>query len=159
MLIKKIKIICFDFDGVFTDNKVLIDENGKESVTCSRFDGIGLRLLDDLNIKSYIISTEPNNVVHERAKKLKIECFNNCKDKVKKIKEIIRKLDLTLSEVCFVGNDINDILALKAVGLPIIVNDAHNDLLNQKFYSTSTNGGQGVVREICDHFYKSNDAS
>jgi 3-deoxy-D-manno-octulosonate 8-phosphate phosphatase KdsC-like HAD superfamily phosphatase len=68
-----ITIIFFDFDGVFTDNMVFVDQNGIESVKCNRSDGLGIQKLSEIGIMSMIISTETNNVVNARAKKLKIE--------------------------------------------------------------------------------------
>ena len=153
--IKKIKLVAFDFDGVFTDNMVYVQENGLESVRCSRSDGMGLKKLATLNIDTCIISTEKNPVVLVRSKKLGISCEYNCNDKKAKLAEIINEKGITLDEVAFVGNDINDVSCLKIVGLPIVVNDAHPDVMRFADLVTKAKGGHGAVREICDLIEKS----
>ncbi len=151
-LIRQIKLVVFDFDGVFTDNTVYVSEDGKESVRCWRSDGIGLRKLDKLGIASAIISTEANNVVVERSKKLRIRCIHNCSDKLKALNELAEELNVKLSEITFVGNDINDNSVLREVALPIVVADAHEDVVPLARLKTSRKGGYGAVREICDLF-------
>lgn len=151
-LIRRIKLVVFDFDGVFTDNTVYVSEDGKESVRCWRSDGIGLRKLDKLGIASAIISTEANSVVVERSKKLRIRCIHNCSDKLKTLNELADELNVKLSEIAFVGNDINDSSVLGEVALPIVVADAHEDVVHLARLKTSRAGGYGAVREICDLF-------
>ena len=151
-LIKKIRLIAFDFDGVFTDNKVFVFQDGTEAVACYRGDGIGLNKLKEMDIHIRIISSEVNQVVLKRAEKLNIEAINNINDKKSALVKIIEKLKITKDQVAFVGNDINDLKCMNFVGLPITVNDAHPDILNHALYKTSKNGGAGAVREICDLF-------
>jgi YrbI family 3-deoxy-D-manno-octulosonate 8-phosphate phosphatase len=153
-IIKSIRLIIFDFDGVFTDNAVYVDQNGVESVRCNRSDGIGLSKLRRLKIHQYIISTESNHVVQARAKKLNIPCKNNCDDKKKELDSLIKSLGISLSQVAFVGNDINDRECMQCVGFPVVVKDAHPDVLKYGKYVTKTNGGYGAVREVCDMFEK-----
>ena len=151
-LIKKIRLIAFDFDGVFTDNKVFVFQDGTEAVACYRGDGIGLNKLKEMDIHIRIISSEVNQVVLKRAEKLNIEAINNVSDKKSALVKVIEKLKITKDQVAFVGNDINDLKCMNFVGLPITVNDAHPDILNHALYKTSNNGGAGAVREICDLF-------
>jgi YrbI family 3-deoxy-D-manno-octulosonate 8-phosphate phosphatase len=136
--IRKIRLVAFDFDGVFTDNKVYVFEDGSEAVRCTRADGIGLQKLIKYNIETVIISSEKNPCVSMRSKKLGIK--------------IIQKLGISLNQVAFVGNDINDLPCLTCVGLPIIVQDAHRDVISCAKYRTKSRGGHGAVREICDLF-------
>lgn len=150
--IRRIRLIAFDFDGVFTDNMVYIMQDGSEAVRCFRSDGIGLKKLKPLGIETVIVSTESNPVVSARAQKLKIRCFQDCEDKGQKLKEIAEELGISLDEVAFVGNDINDQPCLASVGLPIVVQDAHPDVCSLARYRTSALGGYGAVREICDLF-------
>jgi YrbI family 3-deoxy-D-manno-octulosonate 8-phosphate phosphatase len=151
-IISKIRLVAFDFDGVFTDNMVYVFENGTEAVRCSRADGIGLHKLKQLGIETIIISTEPNPVVSERARKLKLRCVQDCRDKRAELEKITQELGISLAEVAFVGNDINDRACLACVGLPIVVQDAHPDVLPLAKYRTNRPGGFGAVREICDLF-------
>jgi 3-deoxy-D-manno-octulosonate 8-phosphate phosphatase (KDO 8-P phosphatase) len=151
-IIRKIRLVAFDFDGVFTDNMVYVFEDGSEAVRCSRGDGIGLQKLKRLGIEAVIISTESNPVVSARARKLKIRCMQDCSDKRKALEDIAKEKGVSLSEVAFVGNDINDLECLTKVGLPIVVNDAHQDVISIARYQTRNPGGYGAVREVCDLF-------
>jgi YrbI family 3-deoxy-D-manno-octulosonate 8-phosphate phosphatase len=151
-VIRKIRLVAFDFDGVFTDNMVYVFEDGTEAVRCSRGDGIGLQKLKRLGIDTIIISTESNPVVSARARKLKIRCVQNCADKRKKLEDIAQETGISLAEVAFVGNDINDLASLKCVALPIVVADAHRDVVPLALYQTQNPGGYGAVREVCDLF-------
>jgi YrbI family 3-deoxy-D-manno-octulosonate 8-phosphate phosphatase len=152
--IRKIRLIAFDFDGVFTDNMVYVFQDGSEAVRCNRSDGIGLQKLKRRGIETVIISTEANPVVTARAQKLKIRCFQNCKDKRNTLEKLSGELGISLDEVAFVGNDINDLPCLNLVGLPIVVNDAHPDVVALARCQTKNPGGYGAVREVCDIFEK-----
>jgi YrbI family 3-deoxy-D-manno-octulosonate 8-phosphate phosphatase len=87
-----------------------------------------------------------------RSKKLGIKCVQACEDKRTALEQIIQKLGISLNQVAFVGNDINDLPCLTCVGLPIIVQDAHRDVISCAKYRTKSRGGHGAVREICDLF-------
>lgn len=150
--VRKIRLVAFDFDGVFTDNMVYVFENGSEAVRCFRSDGIGLKKLKKLDIETVIISTESNPVVSARARKLKIRCFQNCKNKHETLEGLVKETRISIKEVAFVGNDINDLACLKSVGLPIVVQDAHPDVIPLAAYHTRAKGGFGAVREVCDLF-------
>ena len=148
-----IKLAIFDFDGVFTDNKVLVSENGIESVTCCRSDGIGISRIAKIGVKSYVISTETNPVVEVRCKKLKISVIQGVNDKQEVIKNLCESLKLSPEECLFLGNDINDISALKFVGCPLAVADSYSEIEPYVIYKTKAKGGEGAVREICDLIY------
>ncbi|UCE56868.1 MAG: HAD hydrolase family protein [Desulfobacterales bacterium] len=151
-IIRNIRLIAFDFDGVFTDNMVYVFEDGSEAVRCYRGDGIGLQKLQQFGIDVVIISTETNPVVSARAQKLKIRCHQACTDKRATLESVAQESGISLTEVAFVGNDTNDLPCLACVGLPIVVNDAHPDVIPQALYRTKNRGGYGAVREICDLF-------
>ena len=153
-LLAKIRLVAFDFDGVFTDNMVYVLEDGTEAVRCFRSDGLGLQKLKKLGIETVIISTEANPVVSARARKLKIRCIQNCQDKRAVLEEIAGNMDITLDEVAFVGNDINDLPCLECAALPIVVQDAYPDVVPTALYQTKRPGGHGAVREVCDLFEK-----
>ncbi len=150
--IRKVRLIAFDFDGVFTNNMVYVLQDGSEAVRCNRSDGIGLQKLKKLGIETVIISTESNPVVSARAAKLKIRCFQNCEDKRDTLKSVAQEIGISLDQVAFVGNDVNDQPCLNHVGLPIVVNDAHPDVVSIARYQTRSAGGSGAVREVCDLF-------
>ncbi len=151
-IICRIRIVAFDFDGVFTDNMVYVLEDGSEAVRCFRSDGIGLHKLKKLGIETVIISTEANPVVSARARKLKIHCIQNCQDKRAALEDIAREKNISLHEVAFVGNDINDLPCLECVALPIVVQDAYQEAVQIALFQTKRPGGHGAVREVCDLF-------
>ena len=144
------RLVAFDFDGVLTDNTVWVDQNGIESVRCWRGDGLGLAALQSLGVHTVVISTEVNPVVSTRCRKLEIACHQACDDKIETLKAIAHDAGCTLEETVFVGNDINDVECLSEVGIPIVVADAHPDVLSVAVYTTRAKGGRGAVREICD---------
>lgn len=151
-VIRGIRLVAFDFDGVFTNNMVYVSQEGVESVRCWRSDGLGLKELKRLGVETIIVSTETNPVVTTRSQKLKMRCIQGCEDKRATLDELLEEFDLELSQVAFVGNDINDLCCLEVVGLPIVVEDAHRDVVASARYQTRTPGGRGAVREVCDLF-------
>jgi len=153
-IIRRIRLVAFDFDGVFTDNMVYVFENGSEAVRCNRSDGIGLQKLGHLGIKTVIISSEANPVVAARARKLKIDCVQDCQDKRGVLVDIAVKIGISLDQVAFVGNDVNDLPCLTCVALPVVVQDAHPDVVPVARYQTRSSGGHGAVREVCDLFVR-----
>jgi 3-deoxy-D-manno-octulosonate 8-phosphate phosphatase (KDO 8-P phosphatase) len=157
-LLASIKLIVFDFDGVFTDNTVYVDQNGLESVRCWRSDGLGLSRLQQIGVKTCIISTESNPVVSVRAKKLKISCRQCVEDKALAVKDICVKLNIDSKETMFVGNDINDIPAFESVGFPVAVADAYSEVDPYILLKTKKPGGFGAVREVCDLVFNARTA-
>lgn len=145
-----VRLVVFDFDGVFTDNAVYVFEDGREAVRCTRADGIGLEKLRRLGIETAIISTETNPVVSARARKLRLRCVQSCPDKREAMLALTAELGVPLEAAAFVGNDVNDLPALAIVGVPMVVADAHEDVLGAAAFRTSRPGGYGAVREICD---------
>jgi 3-deoxy-D-manno-octulosonate 8-phosphate phosphatase (KDO 8-P phosphatase) len=149
-LFSTVRLIAFDFDGVFTDNTVYVTQDGVESVRCWRSDGLGLERLRSIGIETIIISSENNPVVMARAKKLNIRCKQGVIDKAAEILATCEDLQINPYQTMFVGNDINDIPALKSIGVPVGVADSHPDIYPNIVYRTEKRGGMGAVREICD---------
>jgi YrbI family 3-deoxy-D-manno-octulosonate 8-phosphate phosphatase len=148
--LRAVRLLAFDFDGVFTDNTVYVFEDGREAVRCYRGDGLGLQRLRRLGLPAVIISTETNPVVTARSRKLGLRCVQGVSDKRGVLEELVAELGLSLEQVAYVGNDVNDLPCLTCVGLPIIVQDAQAELLPLAAYRTTRPGGQGAVREVCD---------
>lgn len=149
-LLATIKMVAFDFDGVFTDNMVYVTQDGVESVRCWRSDGIGLSRLRGVGVEPLILSTEINPVVSARAAKLKTLCLQGVEDKAEAILAFCRERGVDPQQVAFVGNDVNDIPAFKAVGLPVAVSDGYVEIFPHVLYRTARLGGHGAVREVCD---------
>jgi YrbI family 3-deoxy-D-manno-octulosonate 8-phosphate phosphatase len=148
-----LKLAFFDFDGVFTNNQVIVSQDGTESIICNRADGLGLRRLESVNITPIIISTEVNPVVSIRAKKLCIKCIQGCENKLTVLKDQLNKRNASLKNVAYIGNDINDESCLKVVGLPVVVADAFEEIKPLARLVLSKKGGKGAVREFCDHVF------
>jgi 3-deoxy-D-manno-octulosonate 8-phosphate phosphatase (KDO 8-P phosphatase) len=156
-VVRSIRLVVFDFDGVFTDNTVFVSQDGTEFVRCWRGDGLGLKKLAALGIQSRIVSTETNPVVSMRAAKLKIECLQSVSDKRAAVLALGATLGIAPEYMAFVGNDINDLECMATVGLAIGVADAHPDIAHCIRYRTAAAGGRGAVREICDLFQRIHD--
>lgn len=147
---RAVKLVVFDFDGVFTDNTVYVSQDGTESVRCWRSDGLGVTKLKEAGVHTAIVSTEANPVVSARSRKLSMRCVQSCDDKAAAVRALADEHGLSLADVAFVGNDINDLACLRLVGLPIVVRDAHADVIDAAAYRTTAPGGRGAVREVCD---------
>lgn len=147
---RKVKLLILDFDGVMTDNKVYVNENGEEMVCCSRSDGLGIENLRKSGLSIWVLSKEKNKVVDARCKKLKIRSIQGIDDKLKALKQILKDTDISPSQVCYLGNDINDIECVKLAGFGCAVKDSHPELLKVANYVTKNKGGNGAVREICE---------
>jgi len=148
--IRRVRVVGFDFDGVFTDNAVYVFEDGREAVRCSRSDGLGLRRLESAGVIPVIVSTETNPVVTERSRKLKVRCVQGCEDKLAAFTALLDELGVGFDRAAYVGNDVNDLPCLRQVGLPIAVLDAWPELTTVVLYRTRRPGGHGAVREVCD---------
>jgi len=157
--LRAVRLVVFDFDGVFTDNTVYVSENGTETVRCWRGDGLGLQALQRRGIQALILSTEINPVVTVRSRKLKVECIQGCEDKRERLLEVVRDLGLTLDQVAYVGNDVNDLGCLQAVRVPIVVSDAHPSVAEAGRLRTTRPGGHGAVREVCDLLVAAHEAA
>jgi YrbI family 3-deoxy-D-manno-octulosonate 8-phosphate phosphatase len=146
----KVRFAVFDFDGVFTDNRVWTNERGEESIACWRGDAHGLRRLTEVGVEHLIISTEVNAAVGARARKIRAECLQGVEDKLPVLEEEVARRGLTLEETAFVGNDVNDASCLGAVGLPVVPADAWPEVVPLARLVLTRPGGHGCVREFCD---------
>jgi len=146
----EIQLLVFDFDGVMTDNKVLINEDGHEFVTVNRADGLGVSILKKKGIRMLLLSTEVNKVVAARAFKLGIPVLHGVEDKANILKKYCFENEIDIEKVIYVGNDINDFEVMKLVGKCISPSDAHVRILEIVDIVLKSAGGQGVVRELVD---------
>jgi 3-deoxy-D-manno-octulosonate 8-phosphate phosphatase (KDO 8-P phosphatase) len=145
-----IKLLAYDFDGVMTDNKVYVDQHGNEMVRVNRADGLGVSEIRKLGISQMILSTETNPVVSIRAKKLDLFCLQGVDSKAQALKNYCGNHQIDLSEVAYVGNDINDLELMKLVGTTFCPADAHVSIKQISQCVLKSKGGEGVSREIFD---------
>lgn len=151
-----VSLIVYDFDGVMTDNTVSLSQDGVESISVNRSDGLAIAQIKSLGIPQLIISSDANPVVQKRAQKLGIPAIHNCQDKRKALYDFCEQNKISLSQTAFVGNDINDIPALQAVGYPITPSDAYPQAKSLATLVTKAKGGQGVIREIYQTLFSKN---
>ena len=148
--LSQIKAVIFDFDGVFTDNRVIVSTTGEEFVICDRGDGMGTNLLAAAGIKMLILSKEKNTVVTSRCKKLNIEVIQGCDDKLPELIQWLQKNNVDAKHAAYIGNDINDLECLKHVGVAVIPADAHQSVVDTATWILQHNGGRGAIREFAD---------
>jgi YrbI family 3-deoxy-D-manno-octulosonate 8-phosphate phosphatase len=149
-LLERIRFAVFDFDGVFTDNRVWVNERGEETVAFSRSDGLGLRRLDQVGVPYLIVSMERSPIVGARAEKLRVDCVQGVEDKLPVVRDRAAAAGVSLDETAYLGNDINDVECLRAVGLPVVPADAWPEVTPLAKWVLSRSGGAGCVREFCD---------
>ena len=140
----------FDFDGVMTDNCVTVSEAGVESVVCDRADGMGIELLKRAGFTLYVLSREDNPVVAARCKKLGLDRSQSIRDKLPELESWVANQGLAMSEVAYLGNDINDVACMSRVGLPVAVGDAYPEARNAAALVLNQHGGRGAVREFAE---------
>ena len=145
-----VDLVILDFDGVLTDNRVYVFQDGREAVACHRGDGWGIQLLRAAQIELLILSTETNPVVSERAKKMNVDCLQGCQDKCKAVAQLIADRGLDPDRIVYVGNDTNDVQAMELVGHRVAPADAHVAVRSMATLVTVARGGEGVVRELAD---------
>ena len=114
-LVRRLRLLVFDFDGVFTDNRVLVLQDGTEAVMCSRADGLGLDRLRKCGLDMLVLSKEQNPVVAARCNKLRLPYIQGCDEKAKRLKQEFNDRGITRHEVAYVGNDINDMECMVGV--------------------------------------------
>jgi len=152
--LSKVKLIVYDFDGVMTDNKVYVDQNGSETVQVNRGDGLGVSEIKKMSIEQIIISTEKNLVVSIRAGKLGLYCLQGIGNKKVALLDYCYKKNIDLQKVAYVGNDINDKDVMGIAGITFCPSDAHESILTISDHVLNSKGGDGVVRELFDFINK-----
>ncbi|MFC4062421.1 N-acetylneuraminate synthase family protein [Planomonospora corallina] len=142
--------VITDFDGVHTDDRAYVDEDGRELVAVSRSDGMGVSLLRRSGVKIMIMSTERNPVVSARARKLGVPVLQGLTDKRTVLRDWLAIEGLDPARVAYVGNDVNDLGPMSDVGWPVAVPDAHPRVRAAARVVLTRPGGAGAVRELCE---------
>jgi 3-deoxy-D-manno-octulosonate 8-phosphate phosphatase (KDO 8-P phosphatase) len=146
-----IDLIVYDFDGVMTNNRVHVFEDGREAVQVNRADGLGVNMIKSIGIPQIILSTETNPVVSARARKLGLECLQGVDAKEVALERYCVRHGYPLEGVLYVGNDLNDLEVMRVVGIPIAPADAHPQILRTAKLTLASKGGDGVVRELAGY--------
>ncbi|MFD5392829.1 cytidylyltransferase domain-containing protein [Streptomyces sp. NPDC127097] len=143
-----IDAVVLDFDGTQTDDRVLIDADGREIVAVHRGDGLGVAALRKAELKLLILSTETNPVVAARARKLQVPVLHGIDRKDLALKQWCEEAGIAPERVLYVGNDVNDLPCFDLVGWPVAVAGAHDVVRGAARAVTATPGGSGAIREI-----------
>lgn len=144
----KVRLLATDVDGVLTDGGMYYSEQGEVLKKFNTKDGMGIELLRKKGIIPVIITQEESKIVLKRAEKLKVkEVYIGVEDKLQVIKELTQKYSLTLDNVAYVGDDVNDLAVLKEVGVSFAPSDATSEVQQVVHHVLSRKGGEGVVRE------------
>lgn len=152
---KNVKLVILDVDGVMTDGRVIIDDNGVNYRSFDIKDGFGTVALQMSGIQVAIITTSKSDVVAHRAKELRIEkYFPGSKNKLEVYDNLLKEIGLADENVCYVGDDLVDLPLLKRVGFAVAVGDAVDEVKEQTHYVTKTPGGRGAIREVAEIILK-----
>lgn len=148
--LSEIRLVVFDFDGVFSDNRVWTNDLGEESVACFRGDSAGLRRLDEVGVDYFILTQETNDAVPARARKVRIDCIRGIDNKLPVLREEVERRGVSLGETAYLGNDVNDAECLAAVGVSVVPSDAWPEVVPLAKIVLTRAGGYGCVPELCD---------
>ena len=155
---KRIKLLLMDCDGVMTDGRIMLLENGDEQKTFNVRDGHGIVLFHRAGLKTGIISGRSSSFVQKRAWELGMPqefVWQGCHNKIETFEDVLIRAQLEASEVAFIGDDVTDIPIMQRVGLAVAVADAVEETKQAAHYITEQKGGHGAVREVTELILKS----
>ena len=156
--LKRIRMLMLDIDGVMTDGRIIMDDEGRELKNFNVREGHGLKVMQRYGIKVAIITGRQSNLVRHRAKEMDIkDVYQKVFNKKEVFEKILKKHKLSPDETAFIGDDIVDIPVLKRVGFSVAVADAVDVVKKQVDYITSHKGGKGAVREVCEMILKAQE--
>ncbi|WP_426358848.1 3-deoxy-manno-octulosonate-8-phosphatase KdsC [Pseudocolwellia sp. HL-MZ19] len=148
---KNIKLFICDIDGVFSDGRIYLGNDGEELKAFHTKDGYGIKALGASGVDVAVITGRQSNIVQTRMTALNVKhIVQGEEDKLPALKNILNKLNLKPEQVAYIGDDMPDYECMAYIGLSIAVNDAHPQILQLAHYTTFTRGGFGAVREVCD---------
>ncbi len=149
--LSSVALVVFDVDGVFTDGRILIGPQGEEYKTFHTRDGHGVKRLMASGRQVAIISGRNATAVEHRMAELGVQhVFQGCTDKLKVLLALLEKLDISLENVAYMGDDLPDLEVMQEVGLPVTVSDGAQEIRSAASIVTRSAGGHGAVREFCD---------
>ena len=153
--IKNIKLLLLDVDGVLTDGRIIYDSRGQDSKFFDVHDGLGVYLLKKAGILTILITAKASKAIIPRAKDMQVEkVISELMPKSKVYDKILKEYKIKESQICFVGDDLVDLSAMKRAGLAIAVQNACADIKNVAHLVTKASGGRGAVREVAELILK-----
>ncbi len=155
---KDIKLVLTDIDGVWTDGSMYYDQFDNELKRFNTSDSFGIKALKVLDIPVGILTGEDTNIVKRRAEKLKVEhLFMGVRNKLKVAESLCKKLNITLDQIAFIGDDVNDILLLQQAGISATPAHSPDYVKKHAHWSTSKKGGEGAFREFVERILTENN--
>jgi N-acylneuraminate cytidylyltransferase len=147
---ERLDALVFDFDGVFTDNRVTVLDEGREAVVCNRSDGLGIERLRKAGWPMLVLSKETHPIVSARCAKLKLECLQGIDEKGPALRHWLDARGFSPDRTLYVGNDVNDLPCLAEVGCPVVVADAYPEARRAARIILDHPGGHGALRELAE---------
>jgi len=155
---KQIKLLVCDVDGVFSDGRIYLGNDGEELKAFHTKDGFGIKALGSSGVDVAIITGRRSAIVANRMSALNVKhIVQGQEDKLPALIELAKQLNLSANEIAYIGDDIPDLACILHVGLGVAVQDAHPSVLTNADYKTFVRGGFGAVREVCDLIMQSQD--
>ena len=152
---KKIKLLLLDVDGVLTDGRIVYDSKGRDAKFFDVHDGLGVFVLRKAGIKTILVTAKSSKTIKPRAKDMHVaEVFAGIFPKTAVLDKILKKYNVVVDEVCFMGDDLVDLSLMRKVGLPIAVANAALEIKEVSLYTTNRLGGRGAVREVAELILK-----
>jgi len=153
--IGKVKVLILDVDGVLTDGRIVISDDGQETKCFNVRDGHGLKMIRRAGVEVMFLTGRKSRVVEHRARELGVErLYQGALDKLAVLQEILNSTGLSRGQVAYMGDDIVDLPVLRRAGFSVTVSDAHEDVLKAVDLVTKNPGGRGAVREVCEIILK-----
>lgn len=147
---EKVEILIMDFDGVLTDNRVWVDQNGHEMVAAYRSDSLWVNMLREKGVQVFVISKETNPVVAARCRKMNVPYIQGEDEKETALKKLLAERGVPPANAVYCGNDVNDLPCFPLVGWAVAVADAVPEVMRQADFVLNKPGGHGAVRELCE---------
>ena len=156
---KNIKLLVCDVDGVFSDGRIYLGNEGEELKAFHTKDGFGIKALGSSGVAVAIITGRKSTIVATRMSALNVEhIIQGQEDKLPALLSLAKELDINIDEIAYIGDDMPDLPCIIQVGLGIAVQDAHPMVIAKANYTTFTRGGFGAVREVCDLIMQCQDS-
>jgi len=153
--IRNVKVLILDVDGVLTDGRIILSDDGRETKCFNVRDGHGLKMIRRAGVEVMFLTGRKSLVVEHRARELGVErVYQGALDKLAVLEEILATTGLSPGQVAYMGDDIVDLPVLRRAGFSVTVSDAHEDVLQAVDLVTRNAGGRGAVREVCEIILK-----
>ena len=152
---RKVKVLLLDVDGVLTDGRIILSDDGQETKCFDVRDGHGLKMIQRAGIEVMFLTGRKSRVVEHRARELGVDrVYQGALDKLAVYQEILSQEGLVPEQTAYMGDDIVDLPVLRQAGFSVTVCDAHAEVLRMVDLVTKSRGGRGAVREVCELILK-----